>query len=323
MNCPKLTTLGRLIPSNGIAAKDAPEAAAQPSPDQASRHSGSSGELHRAGILASPLGGGAYVVQGGISNAGFVIGRDGVVAIDAQFTADDARAELAEIARITRKPVTTMILTHGDNDHVNGLPAWPAGMQVIAQENTKSDMETQIASTDPKQMSTPEAAAAYLPTRSVRRSEMTVIEGVRVMLTHVASGHTDSDLVAYFPDQGVAYVGDLLTLKDPNLPGSGHYPIIRIFKHGSVQGWIDASRAVLATDAHIFVGGHGPQPVSRAEFQAAVNATEERREEVKRLFDEGCFLPEIKTKLCDPPRPGPLAFLPTFVDTTYQELLRR
>jgi glyoxylase-like metal-dependent hydrolase (beta-lactamase superfamily II) len=281
-----------------------------------------SGQLHRKPLVVSPLGKGAYLVTGGITNAGVVVGDKGVIAIDAQMFVEDAKREQAEIAKITKKPVHAVILTHSDIDHVNGLPGWPRGIQIIAQENTKSEIQVAIENTDPRQMTSPPGLKDYLPTHSIRRSETMVIDGVQVVLTHLAAGHTDGDLVIYLPAQRVVLTGDLLTIGDPNLPEGGLYPVIHLNKHGSSLGWITVMKAVLALDADTFIGGHGPAPVPRAQLEAAVAATEQRRAEVKRLFDQGKSLVEIRAALHDPPRTGPLAFFPTFVESTYQELLQ-
>ena len=52
---------------------------------------------------------------------------------------------LAEIRKVTPEPVTTIILTHSDGDHVNGLPGFPKGLTIVAHENVKRDMEKAAA----------------------------------------------------------------------------------------------------------------------------------------------------------------------------------
>lgn len=277
--------------------------------------------LHRAQIEATALGGGAYVVTGGISNTGFVIGPSGVIVIDAQMFAEDAQRKQAAIAKLTTKPVTTLILTHSDVDHVYGLPAWPRGLRIIAQENVRSQMEAMIAKPDPRQPPLPANFDAYLPTHTLRHAETTVIDGVEVAMTHLRAGHTNGDLVIHFPKQRVAFVGDLLTIGDPNLPTAGLYPVIHLDKFGSSAGWIAVMKAVLELEADVFIGGHGTAPITREQLKEAVAATGKRRAEVKRLFDGGSGLPQIKAALNDPPPAAPL-FFPTFVETVYQELLR-
>jgi glyoxylase-like metal-dependent hydrolase (beta-lactamase superfamily II) len=63
-----------------------------------------------------------------------------VIVIDAKTTADSAKQMLAEIAKITPKPVTHVILTHSDGNHVNGLASFPTGITIIAHEGNKKEV---------------------------------------------------------------------------------------------------------------------------------------------------------------------------------------
>src|SRR5678816_336904 len=78
-------------------------------------------------------------------NSTIIVGQTGVIVVDAKQTEAGAKDLLAEIAKITPKPVKTVILTHSDGDHVNGLVAYPAGIEVIAHENNKTEQQTALA----------------------------------------------------------------------------------------------------------------------------------------------------------------------------------
>src|SRR5215475_10584933 len=66
-----------------------------------------------------------YWVEGGGGNSGVIIGDKGVIVIDAKTTETGGKELLADIAKLTPKPVTTLIETHSDGDHVNGAAAFP------------------------------------------------------------------------------------------------------------------------------------------------------------------------------------------------------
>lgn len=290
----------------------------------AQAHGEEAGGLHRSTLTAVPLGGGAHVVTGGISNTGFVVGQDGVVVIDAQMLDADAVAMQREIRARTGLPLRAIILTHSDSDHINGLPAWPRDVMVIAQENTLTEMADAVAGKQfyaRPQPPVPADLKSYLPTELVRHSRTLTVGGVRVVLTHLAAGHTDGDLIAWFPAERVAFVGDLLTGGDPNLPDRGLYPVINLEKFGSSAGWLKVMKAALALNARVYVGGHGNARVDREQLRAAIAATERRRNEVEKLFKAGKSLADIKAILKDPPSSPPL-FFPTFVEILYAELLR-
>ena len=48
---------------------------------------------------------------------------------------------LAKIKELTPKPVTLLINTHTHGDHVSGNVEFPAAVDVVVQENTKTNME--------------------------------------------------------------------------------------------------------------------------------------------------------------------------------------
>jgi cyclase len=70
----------------------------------------------------------------------FVVGPDGVVVVDTNFGPSSTRQVLAELRRITAKPVTHVVFTHWHDDHVLGgqvyRDAYPA-VQFVAHAATK------------------------------------------------------------------------------------------------------------------------------------------------------------------------------------------
>src|SRR5262245_45394967 len=52
-------------------------------------------------------------------NSTIIVGQTGVIVVDAKQTEAGAKSLLAEIAKVSPKPVTTAIITHSDGDHVN------------------------------------------------------------------------------------------------------------------------------------------------------------------------------------------------------------
>ena len=265
-------------------------------------------------LSVKSLGGGAYWVSGGVSNTGFVIGNTGVIAIDAQMFLPTAAKQLAEIAKITPKPVKVMLLTHSDPDHINGLPAYPRGLEIIAQDNVKQVMQALAADLNSNGFPPSQEIANYLPTRTVKDSETLVLDGVPVVLIHTGPAHTDDDLVVYLPTQKLVFAGDLLT------PAIGSYPGIHLEKRGSSLGMFASLRAILALDADTYIPGHG-EPLSKEAVRSRLKAAEERRSEVRALFEQGKTLSEIKATLNDVPLKGAAARFPTFIETTYQELV--
>src|SRR6476620_9719355 len=99
-------------------------------------------------FVLKELGPGVYAAIDGPehksgSNAGFVIGDDGVLVVDSFFNQDAARALVAEIRRLTPKPIRYVVNTHYHADHTGGDQALrDAGAVVIAHRNVRGWVRT-------------------------------------------------------------------------------------------------------------------------------------------------------------------------------------
>ena len=265
-------------------------------------------------LTVHTLNHGAYWVEGGSSNTAFLIGANGVVILDAQKSTEDAAKELLEIRKLTPKPVDAIIITHSDPGNVGGLPAYPPGIPIIAQENVRSTIQAVNAGTDEQYpaalLPLYRALVDFGPTRTVGGTETLVLDGFKMILIHVAPAHTSGDLAVYLPAQRLVIAGDIINTN------VGPYPIIH--RSGSSIGWIVTMQALLALDADTYIPGHGPiesKPLLRARLQAA----EQRREQIKTLVEEHKSLDEIKQAL---PEPTADARFATFAQTVYEELTR-
>jgi cyclase len=266
--------------------------------------------------LVHPLRGGVYWIEGGAgSNNGWIIGDKGVIAIDVKTTVDSEKLALAELAKITSKPITTVILTHSDSDHVGGLPALPTGLTIIAQENCKKQLEEAsarggVANALPKE---------YLPTKAVGMMEAMTIDGVRIVMVHKAPAHSAGDLTVFLPVQKIAFTGDAFNSR---LPG----PYIHIDEGGTASGWIEELKQMIGLDAELYVAGHGSL-VLKSEIERSVAASEKEFETVKPMVAQGKSLAEIQAALGEsassPLHHADGRTLPFFSEYVYKELTRK
>ena len=186
------------------------------------------------------------------SNAGFVIGDDGVLVVDALFTPEAARALVGEIRRLTPKPIRYVVNTHYHADHTGGNAVLrEAGAAIIAHRNVRGWVRTNNLNLFGDRV-TPELRARIeaLPLPDlVTEKELAVWLGSRKVVVRSVPGHTGGDLVVEVPDARVLFAGDMLWRKwAPNLID------------GSVAEWAaTAAGFAAAPDAARtrFVPGHG------------------------------------------------------------------
>ena len=84
----------------------------------------------------------AYIQPDGswyINNTGFVVGRSGVISIDACSTERRTRAYLDRIASVSPAPVTMLVNTHHHGDHTYGNSLF-GGAVIIGHENCRTEM---------------------------------------------------------------------------------------------------------------------------------------------------------------------------------------
>jgi len=217
-------------------------------------------------------------------NVTIIVGQTSVIVVDAKQTEPGAKDLLAEIAKITPKPVKTALITHSDGDHVNGLVAFPAGTKIIAHENNKKEQETALAAGG---RGAP--PADKLPNQVVSKNKDTVtIDGVRLELYHFAPAHTSGDLIVFLPNQKVCATGDIVVMNraDDN-------PNVHFEKNGSTAGWIESVKGMIALNADTYITGHGDL-ATKADLQRKLTATTERRNKIAAMIKEGKSLDEIK-----------------------------
>ena len=261
-------------------------------------------------LTVHPLKGGVYWVSGGASNTGFVVGAEGVVVVDAQMNAVAAKQVLAEIGKITPKPVNNIVVTHGDPDHVGGLTGYPDSVTIIAHENTEAQIQASAA--DPN--GGPVYGAVYkalatLPLKTIANSEKIVLDGVHLNIMYLPA-HSSGDLAIYLPAQKIVFGGDIL------LTNTGRFPVIHI--GGSSEGWITAVKTLLALDANTYIPGHG-NIETKAQLQARLLDVEQRRVQIKAMVEQNKSRAEVEQAL---PEPGANPMFPTFTQTVYDELKR-
>jgi cyclase len=261
-----------------------------------------------APVKATQVKSNIYEVEGGRgANTGFFIAEKEVLVIDAKMTEESAKQMIAEIKKLTSNPLKHVILTHSDGDHVNGLVGFPPDVIVVAHQQAAKDMDNAFKD---------EKLRSYLPDVTFSEKLKLHFGDKTVELFHFGPAHTSGDVVVFFPDEKVAFIGDLLFL--------GRDPLIHRHKNGNSFGLVKNLKCILKLGADTFIHGHG-SIASPSDLEGVIKSLEEKQTKIKALIEEGKSLEEIKKifKVEDrQPRPD-RPRRPGLVETIYLELTEK
>src|SRR5688572_22441166 len=102
---------------------------------------GASGQPAPRVVEVDKLNDNLYMMRGGGGNSAVFITSAGVVVVDTK-NPGWGQPLLDKIKTVTDKPVTMIINTHTHGDHVSGNVEFPATVEVVTHENTRTNMET-------------------------------------------------------------------------------------------------------------------------------------------------------------------------------------
>jgi cyclase len=184
------------------------------------------------------------------SNAGFIVGGNGVVVVDTFTTTDAAKELLAEIRKVTSLPIRFVVNTHYHLDHTGGNAVFAeGGAVVVAHRNVYSWLRKEnlkFFGPSPKPEEKAQVESLVLPDL-VYSDAVDIHLGSRLVEVRYMRGHTGGDSVIIVPDANVVFGGDLVWQKHlPNLIDA------------STQPWIQTLDTLLQEHpSATFVSGHG------------------------------------------------------------------
>lgn len=206
----------------------------------------------------------------GYANAGLVTdanARSGLL-FDTQFTvAMTAAMAEALAADLPAVRIEVVVASHANGDHTWGAHLFAPPARLIASAATAAEMADEVTPGALADMMTAvpgdtplgdwlhthfsafdfTGAAVTPPTMTVSGQHRLSLGATPVQLIEVGPAHTRGDLIAWAPDDGVVFAGDVLFVDAHPMAWAG-----------SVLGWPGACQTILDTGAATIVPGHGP-----------------------------------------------------------------
>lgn len=192
--------------------------------------------------------------EGFISNAGFVVTKEGVVVFDALGTPSLANLLLSKIRSVTDKPILKVIVSHYHADHIYGLQVFKEqGAQIIAPKGAleylgssaaEERLEERRFSLEPwvNEMT-------YLVTPDIIIEKPMTFEhgGMRFTLDVLGAAHSDGDLTLYIEPERILFSGDIIF--------EGRVPYLG---DANTKTWLETLVKMEVGKLRALIPGHGP-----------------------------------------------------------------
>ncbi len=175
-----------------------------------------------------------YNIEGGGGNVAVYVTDEGAIVIDDKFERHHEEI-LANVKKVTDKPVKYVINTHHHGDHSGGnAKMLVAGIEVLLHKNARANM---VAGKMPG-----------IPRIAFADEAQVTLGGKEVQVRYFGRGHTNGDAVVFFPARRTIHTGDLM---------AGATPLIDYPNGGSVAEFTKTLDAILQCDFDTVIPGHG------------------------------------------------------------------
>jgi len=200
-------------------------------------------------------------VTGGGGNVTVFEAPEGVLLVDGGSPERSAEVLKLVKARTGATRIHTLFNTHWHWDQTgSNRTLGPAGTRIIAHENTKLWLGTEVLSKWQNRVYKPLPREAR-PNQTFYTSGSLSFGGEHIDYGYLPQAHTDGDLYVFFRNANVLVAGDVVSV--------GSYPVIDYSTNGWIGGLLDATKSLIGlADAKTqIVPGTGPIQ-SRADVEA-------------------------------------------------------
>ncbi|WP_118133552.1 MBL fold metallo-hydrolase [Oceanicella sp. SM1341] len=244
----------------------------------------------------------AFTAEGD-PNTGVIIGDDSVMIMDAQATPRLANMVVEKIRTVTDKPIKYVTLSHYHAVRVLGASAYGASeiigsdiCRAMVAERGQEDWDSEFGRF-PRLFQGHESIPGLTWPTLTFSDRMTVYLGKRkVELMKLGRAHTAGDIVAWVPDAGVMFTGDIVEYKSACYCGDGHF-----------RDWGATLDRIKAFSPAAIAPGRGDALVGEAMVNEAIESTRDFVESIYRAVEivaaRGGTMKEAAAKvreICDP-----------------------
>lgn len=209
-----------------------------------------------------------YEIEGDGGNVAIYITNEGVILVDDKFEYD-YNDIVDKVKSVTNQPIKYVLNTHHHGDHTGSNAKLLSSAEIISHVNARKNMIEGKQPGPPRVTFTDETAL--------------FLGGKEVRARYFGRGHTNGDVMIYFPERKVLHTGDLM---------AGTSPLIDYAGGGSLTAWPATLDGALKMDFDTVIPGHGPI-AKKSDLLAYRNNVEKLETRVSGLIREGKSKDEI------------------------------
>ena len=187
------------------------------------------------GYELQAMGGGAYTVSSTGYNSMFLVTGDGVIVVDVPPSIGEKINEA--ITEVTNEPIKYLVYSHAHKDHIGGAHTLPAGVEIVAQEDTLNFLKMANDTERP------------LPTQIFDNETTITLGNATLQLSYGGPYHQNGNIFIYAPQHKILMAVDQFS------PGGTPWKHLATTPH--VPSYIQSYDKVLNYDFDTYVSGHG------------------------------------------------------------------
>jgi glyoxylase-like metal-dependent hydrolase (beta-lactamase superfamily II) len=204
-----------------------------------------------------------------------VVTSAGVVVADGQGNAAETKRMIDEIAKLTPRPITHVVICSDHGDHTGGNSAFPASVTYMVHPTSKALLD---------------AGRTPLPasTRVVAERETLTLGGTEMQVLFLGRAHTGGDLMVYLPREKVLFMSEAYLNR-----------VFPAMRSAYPSEWVATIERAQKMDVDIFVPGHGfveSPAILEEELETYRRAVAQVIAEGKRLHAAGVPVEEAVTQ---------------------------
>jgi len=198
----------------------------------------------------------------------FVVTSAGVLVADGQGSLAETQRMLAEIGKVTKQPITHLIIGSDHGDHTAGNAAFAPTVQVFAHPVSKAILEKGGTPDTPR------------PTITAVDNKLSLKLGsTEVQILYLGRAHTGGDLSVYLPKEKILFMSEAYLNR-----------IFPAMRSAYPSEWVATIEKAQALDVTTYVPGHGfveSPAILKEELETFRKAVLQVIDEAKRLHKAG------------------------------------